>query len=196
MKVLIFVLSSLLWSLGTSSTASFVTIGFQQITVPDPEGRTISVAIWYPSEGTAVSEPFGPFRQTVATGGRLSGAALPLILISHGSSGSSASHYATALALAEAGFLAAALTHTGDNYTDQSYAGNRKDLTDRPRQARVAGELLFPPRFLRIPRPATILRCAIWPFFSSISLPSWLGCSVLAASVPSLRSRFSSNTSS
>ncbi len=26
---------------------------------------------------------------------------------------------------------------------------------------RVAGELLFHPRFLRIPRPATILRCAI-----------------------------------
>jgi predicted dienelactone hydrolase len=143
MKVLIFVLSSLLWSLGTSSTASFVTIGFQQITVPDPESRTISVAIWYPSEGTAVSEPFGPFRQTVATGGRLSGAALPLILISHGSSGSSASHYATALALAEAGFLAAALTHTGDNYTDQSYAGNRKDLTDRPRQARVVLDYLL-----------------------------------------------------
>ena len=36
----------------------------------------------------------------------------------------------------------------------------------------MAGELLFLPRFLRIPRPATILRCAIWPFFSSISLPS------------------------
>jgi hypothetical protein len=54
-------------------------------------------------------------------------------------------------------------------------------------RAPVAGELLFLPRFLRIPRPATILRCAIWPFFSSISLPSWLGCSVLAASVPSLR---------
>ena len=32
----------------------------------------------------------------------------------------------------------------------------------------VAGELIFFPRFLKIPRPATILRCAIWPFFSSI----------------------------
>ena len=34
----------------------------------------------------------------------------------------------------------------------------------------VAGELLFHQRFLRIPRPATILRRAIWWFFSSISL--------------------------
>ena len=45
-------------------------------------------------------------------------------------------------------------------------------LPEKTLVARVAGELLFLPRFLRIPRPATILRCAIWPFFSSISLPS------------------------
>src|SRR5215467_3494830 len=43
----------------------------------------------------------------------------------------------TALALAGEGFVVAALTHTGDNYMDQSYAGNRKDLTDRPRQVSV-----------------------------------------------------------
>lgn len=30
-----------------------------------------------------------------------------------------------------------ALTHTGDNYMDQSYAGNRRNLTDRPRQVSV-----------------------------------------------------------
>ena len=54
----------------------------------------------------------------------------------------------------------------------------------------------FHPRFLRIPRPATILRCAIRWFFSSISLLPWSACSDLAVSVPSLRSRFSSNTNS
>src|SRR5262249_27945745 len=31
----------------------------------------------------------------------------------------------------------AALTHIGDNYRDQSYAGNNKNLTDRPRQVCV-----------------------------------------------------------
>jgi hypothetical protein len=40
------------------------------------------------------------------------------------------------------------------------------------------------PRFLRIPRPATILRCAIWSFFSSTSSPRWPGCSDPAASLP------------
>jgi predicted dienelactone hydrolase len=59
------------------------------------------------------------------------------VLISHGTGGSDASHYDTALALASEGFVVVALTHTGDNYQDQSYVGNEKDLTDRPRQIDV-----------------------------------------------------------
>ena len=134
MKVLAF----LFWTLGVMVAPAFGTIGFRQLTVPDPEGKAISVAVWYPSSGgTAVSEPLGSFRQVVSADGSVSGTALPLILISHGTAGSSASHYDTALALADAGFVVAALTHTGDNYMDQSYAGNRKDLTDRPRQVIV-----------------------------------------------------------
>lgn len=60
-----------------------------------------------------------------------------MVLISHGTGGSDGSHYDTALALAGVGFVLVALTHTGDNYMDQSYVGNRKDLTDRPRQVSV-----------------------------------------------------------
>src|SRR5262249_1502024 len=87
--------------------------------------------------GNPVSVSLGPFRQTVVPDGAITGTHLPLVLISHGTGGSNASHYDTALALAAEGFVVAALTHTGDNYMDQSYAGNRKDLTDRPRQVSV-----------------------------------------------------------
>ncbi|WP_206309065.1 hypothetical protein, partial [Streptomyces sp. A1136] len=38
----------------------------------------------------------------------------------HGTGGSYLGHYDTAIALAEAGFVVAAVTHTGDNYADQS----------------------------------------------------------------------------
>jgi predicted dienelactone hydrolase len=110
------------------------TVGFQQVTMPDPAGKPLAVGIWYPSDAAASSAPLGTFTQTVAGKGPVSGSHLPLILISHGTSGSLASHYDTALALAKAGFVVAAVTHTGDNYMDQSYAGNRKDLIDRPRQ--------------------------------------------------------------
>ena len=75
--------------------------------------------------------PLGLFRQTVARDGALTGRSLPLIVISHGTGGSKDGHYDTALALANAGFVVAALEHTGDNYRDQSRA---TDLANRPRE--------------------------------------------------------------
>jgi predicted dienelactone hydrolase len=97
------------------------TAGFQQVTVPDPSGKPLIVGIWYPSNGAVSNAPLGMFTQSVAVNGAVLGNHLSLILISHGTSGSLASHYDTALALAKAGFVVAALTHTGDNYMDQSY---------------------------------------------------------------------------
>src|SRR5262249_38828568 len=121
---------SMLWPVASSS------VGYQQITVPDPDGKPLQVGIWYPSAASASLQPLGLFQQTVAPKGALSGDRLPLVLISHGVGGSLASHYDTALALAQAGFVVAAVTHTGDNSQDQSYVGNRRDLIDRPRQIR------------------------------------------------------------
>ena len=118
-------------------------VGFQEITVPDDPDKPLSVAVWYPSDGVSTPRSLAAFEQNVAENGSVSGQSLALVLISHGSGGSSASHYDTALALADAGFVVAAVTHTGDNYMDQSAAGNRKDLTERPRQlARVLDYML------------------------------------------------------
>lgn len=114
--------------------ASAADVGFRQVQVPDPPSKPLAIGIWYPSSSLASSEPLGPFRQDVALDGTIAGAKLPVVFISHGTGGSLASHYDTALALAQAGFVVVALTHTGDNYQDQSYAGNRIDLVDRPRQ--------------------------------------------------------------
>lgn len=50
----------------------------------------------------------------------MNGDGLPLVVLSHGGGGSLASHYDTPLALAHAGFVAAAISHTGDTYDDQS----------------------------------------------------------------------------
>ena len=62
------------------------------------------------------------------------GAALPLVVISHGTGGSAAEHYDTALALADAGFVVVAPSHTGDNYKDRSYSFTVRNFTDRPSQ--------------------------------------------------------------
>ena len=109
-------------------------VGFQYGTAPDAGDKPLALAIWYPSDAPAASQALGLFNQDVAFYGTISGKALPLIVISHGTGGSAAGHYDTALALADAGFVVVAMTHTGDNYQDQSRTFTPRDFIDRPRQ--------------------------------------------------------------
>jgi hypothetical protein len=108
-------------------------IGFQQYRSPiRPANRSL------PQSGLPAAQKNSPqrlalFRQDVAPDGPILMSHLPVIFISRGNQGSLASHYDTALVLAQAGFAAVAFTYTGDNTQDQSYAGNRIDL-DRSRQ--------------------------------------------------------------
>jgi predicted dienelactone hydrolase len=113
-------------------------VGFQQVAVPERDGKSMPAGIWYPSNVEASPHPLGMFSQDVAVNGPIVGYGLPLILISHGTGGSLSSHIDTALALARAGFVVVAITHTGDNYQDQSYTGNRRDLIERPRHIKIA----------------------------------------------------------
>ena len=108
--------------------------GFQYGTAPDPDDQPIGLGIWYPSEAPVSSQPFGLSTQDVAYYGAIKGDHLPLVVISHGTGGSSASHYDTAVALADAGFVVVAPTHTGDNYKDHAYSFTPRNFIDRPRQ--------------------------------------------------------------
>jgi predicted dienelactone hydrolase len=105
--------------------------GFERVTVTDPDGPPLEAGIWYPSEASASPQPLGLYQQNVATDAAVAGHGLPLIVMSHGSGGSFEGHYDTALALAAAGFVVAAVTHTGDNYRDHS--GFAQIEKDRPR---------------------------------------------------------------
>ena len=92
---------------------AFGAVGFEQLSVPDPLGKSLPVAVWFPSVGTPVSVSVGPFQQMVVSEGSVAGTQLPLVLISHGTGGSEASHYDTALTLAQEGFVVAALLISG-----------------------------------------------------------------------------------
>ncbi|CAN5893317.1 dienelactone hydrolase [soil metagenome] len=122
--------------------------GFQHGIAADPEGKPLEIGIWYPSQSAPQSVTMGPTTMSVAVNGPVNaamngpvqGKALPLIVMSHGNGGSFLGHYDTAIALADAGFVVAAVTHTGDNYKDQSRA---TDVMDRPRQiSRVIDHML------------------------------------------------------
>jgi len=131
-------LATLLLGAELFAAASLAAVGYQQVTVPDRDGKSLQAGIWYPSNTQPSAHPLGMFTQEVALNGSISGQGLPLVLISHGTGGSSSSHFDTANALARAGFVVVAVTHVGDNTQDQRYVGNRIDLIDRPRQAKAA----------------------------------------------------------
>ena len=115
-------------------TTPALSAGFERVMVPDPDGPPLEAGIWYPSDAPASSQRLGAYAQTVAVGGAVAGRSLPLVVMSHGTGGSFEGHYDTALALAEAGFVVAAVTHTGDNYRDQS-GFNR--VENRPRHIKA-----------------------------------------------------------
>jgi predicted dienelactone hydrolase len=110
--------------------APAMAVGFQHVTAADPDDQPLEVGIWYPSDAPTSPRPLGFFSQTVAVDGPVAGNRLPLILFSHGNGGSFAEHYDTALTLAKAGFVVASVTHTGDNFRDQS---KMSQVVNRPR---------------------------------------------------------------
>ena len=114
--------------------------GFQRGLAADAEGKPLEIGIWYPSQATVQPVVMGPTTMSVAFNGVAQGRALPLVVISHGTGSSFRSHFDTAIALADAGYVVAAVTHTGDNYADQSRSA---DVMDRPRQiSRVIDHML------------------------------------------------------
>jgi predicted dienelactone hydrolase len=112
-------------------------VGFAAIAIKDPQDRPLQVDIWYPTGSASGLSVIGLSAQRVATNGAVAGRGLPLIVISHGSGGLASSHSDTALALASAGFVVAAVTHSGDNARDDSYVGTPRWLIDRPRHIHV-----------------------------------------------------------
>lgn len=105
--------------------------GFQRTFAADPNGKPLEIGIWYPSNAATTSLSIGSTTMAVALNGPVQGRGLPLVVVSHGTGSSLLGHYDTAIALADAGYIVAAITHTGDNYADQSRS---VFIMDRPVQ--------------------------------------------------------------
>lgn len=129
--LLILVLGVAITVLYLNAAASAHPVGFMQIAVRDADDKPLQVGIWYPTDSPAGTSLIGFSMQRVAGDGNVAGRGLPLIVVSHGNYGLLSSHSDTALALASAGFVVAAVTHTGDNAQDQSYVGTPRWLIDR-----------------------------------------------------------------
>ncbi|MGE8668716.1 MAG: alpha/beta hydrolase family protein [Achromobacter mucicolens] len=111
--------------------------GFQRLNLPmDQNGPGLQGAIWTPCAKPAGEIKVGRVIIQGVQGCKLPEGRYPLIVMSHGSAGSYLSHHDTAAALADAGFVVAAINHVGDNAQDKSRQGYLSIFSTRPREMR------------------------------------------------------------
>ena len=95
--------------------------GFRLIEVPaDADGPALKGAMWHPCADPPGEITLGPYILSVAKDCPISGDRLLLVVISHGNGGTELHLYDTAEALADAGFVVAAIKHPGDTTFDVS----------------------------------------------------------------------------
>lgn len=111
--------------------------GFQRLNLPmDQNGPGLQGAVWTPCAEPAGEIKVGRIAIQGVQGCKLPDGRYPLIVMSHGSAGSYLSHHDTAAALADAGFVVAAINHVGDNAQDKSRQGYLSIFSTRPREMR------------------------------------------------------------
>ncbi len=119
-------------------------VGVDRLEVTDPvSGRAAPVTVWYPSDDPDETVTIGPYAFSASRSGRPNGRADGLIVVSHGSGGSSMGHVGTAIALAQAGFVVAAPTHPGDNFQDLSTRGTWASYAGRPKTLSAVIDVLL-----------------------------------------------------
>lgn len=116
-----------LWSIFPVPAAE--SAGIQALKVPsDGSLPGLSGAVWYPCAITPTVMKVGPFDISATKDCPITGTKMPLIVISHGRRGSFMDNRDTAQALADAGFVVAAISHPGDNAQDSGHS-NDNDLS-------------------------------------------------------------------
>jgi len=119
-------------------------VGVDRLAVSDPvTGKAAPTTIWYPSDAPEEDVEIGPYRFSAARGGAPNGTAAGLIVVSHGSGGSSLGHVGSAVELARAGFIVAAPTHPGDNFQDVSDRGTWASYAGRPKTISAVIDAVF-----------------------------------------------------
>jgi predicted dienelactone hydrolase len=120
---------------------SRMSVGHELVQVlDDRSGVLFPLLIFYPSSTPATPERLGPFPIELAIRGEIAGGPHPLVLISHGSGGSPATHRELACHLARRGFVVGVPEHPFNSRTDNSRAESVELLADRPHHLRLVAD--------------------------------------------------------
>jgi predicted dienelactone hydrolase len=107
--------------------------GLKFIDIPaDEQAPAIHGAVWYPCATPPGPVTFGRIMVPAVKDCPVAGTKLPLIVVSHGNLGWFGGHHDTAEALADAGFVVAAINHPGNTGSDPGRTRDLSILFDRP----------------------------------------------------------------
>lgn len=107
-------------------------VGLVPLQVHEPTtGTRMPAMLFHPTaQQTGITE-VGPYRVHAAFAAQRPQQRHPLVLVSHGHGGSALGHHPLATALANAGYVVAAIEHAGDSHADQSGFGTERVLLGR-----------------------------------------------------------------
>ncbi len=107
--------------------------GIRFIDMPaDSRGPSLRGVVWSPCGVPAREVTLGRLIVPGVEDCPIVGDKLPFVVISHGRRGAFGGHHDTAKALADAGFVVAAINHPGDNGSDMSRTDDLSVLLERP----------------------------------------------------------------
>jgi predicted dienelactone hydrolase len=129
MRLVSLALTAAFWMAASTAHAA----GVRFIDVPtNGDDPALTGAVWSPCGAPAQEVQL---RRLTAPGVKdcpIAGERLPLVVISHGRTGWFAGHHDTAEALADGGFVVAAIDHPGDNSLDRSRSSDWSVFVERP----------------------------------------------------------------
>ncbi|MFJ5537589.1 alpha/beta hydrolase family protein [Vreelandella titanicae] len=126
-------------------------IGYKKIEIEsNATGEEFPIAFVYPTKEPSELVEFGPFEMELSIGSEVAQGEFPLVIISHGSGGTSLGHRSIAFALVKQGFIVAMPQHPENNYQNNSAAGTVKNWNNRPKHiSSVIDALLSNPELSR-----------------------------------------------
>ena len=113
--------------------------GFHRLTFLDPlDDQPMHAIAFYPSSDPQGVTSLGSYTVQVTEEAKIAAGHFPMLMLSHGNTGTPMALHDLATSLARKGFVVVAVLHPGDNYKDHSRLGTLSNLYGRPMQISAA----------------------------------------------------------
>ena len=114
-------------------------VGFHRLSFLDPlDDQPMRAIAFYPSREAEGLTKLGSYEVEATEGAKIAMGRYPLLMLSHGNTGTPLALHDLATSLARKGFVVVAVLHPGDNYKVHSRLGTLSNLYGRPMQISAA----------------------------------------------------------